>query len=140
MLPLQPPTGPVEPGYPTRHHLLADAGLRRRVLAVLATAALSGCGHDSPPTTAQLPPNDAPRPALLGGSSAPVQIDEPAAPLCTPGIGLVPQPPEPEPAEPYPTMGKMSAPEPPLPMPLRGDQASPEPPPDIVPSAPTSDA
>jgi hypothetical protein len=65
MLPLSPPARPVDPGYPTRDHVLDDRTLRRQVLSVLAAAILTGCTGEPVPTgpAGRPPSTTAPQPS-----------------------------------------------------------------------------
>jgi hypothetical protein len=111
---------PAEPGYPTRDHLLRDATLARRAVAILAVAALSGCGGAAPngrrvgtPTAAHptrlagdvVMPVTPPPIEPQGGEAVPLpqHLDgDVAAPQVLPGLMAIPEPivqPGPEPAQ-----------------------------------------
>lgn len=96
MLPLRPPPNQSEPGYPDRSRLLADPGLRQRVLAILAAptlvVALGGCGQGTLPGRVEAPRSV--EPTRLLGDVMIVQPPEPAQPVATPMAGA-PVPPKP---------------------------------------------
>ncbi len=131
MLPLRPPRSAADPGYPERAHLLSDGRACARVHGILVAStlalALAGCGSTPPdgePVKAQPPAPVKPRtaPTPLGGAPLPAQ---PMAPLR--GEAVAPQP-----VQPTPLPGGITAPRPSPPAqptaPLDGDMAAPKPP------------
>lgn len=130
MLPLQPPTRHIRPGYPARSQALADAASRRRLRCILAASALGlalgGCGNPA-----------APQPLM--GRAGPTE-PAPAQPQPLPGDAIAPQPaqprplagkpavPRPAPAEPGRLRGEAPAILPAEPQPMPGFMAIPPPP------------
>ena len=125
MLPLCPPSRPLDPGYPTRSRLLGDSALRRHALGVLAAAILAGCAGDPvppPPPTGGKPVAPVPAPKALPGEAVAPKPVEPApaptpkaepVPMVSPGIMVAPTPPP----EPTPLRGKVAVdPAPPAPV------------------------